>query len=114
MIKKIKFFIKDCIPPFLLRLYREIKTPKYHGQFDLDKIMEKYLNYENGYFVELGANDGLRISNTLYFEKYKNWKGILVECIYHKYLLCLKNRSKSRVFFVMPVFPLIIKKNLSK
>ena len=47
MIKKIKFVIKDCIPPFLLRLYRKIKTPKYHGQFDLDKIMEKYLNYEN-------------------------------------------------------------------
>jgi hypothetical protein len=98
MIKKIKYIIKDFLPPFLLKLYKKIKTPRYHGQFYLDKKMEKYLNYENGYFVELGANDGLRLSNTLYYEKCKNWKGILVECIYHKYLLCLKNRPKSIVF----------------
>jgi hypothetical protein len=98
MTQKLKFFIKDCLPPFLLRLYRKIKEPRYHGQLLLDQKMEKYLNYENGYFVELGANDGLRLSNTLYYEKYKNWSGILVECIYHKYLLCLKNRPKSKTF----------------
>jgi len=98
MIKKIKFFIKDCLPPFILRLYRKLKEPRYHGQFSLDQKMEKYLNYKNGYFVELGANDGERLSNTLYYEKYKNWTGILVECIYHKYLLCLKTRPKSKSF----------------
>ena len=98
MIKKIKFIIKDCLPPFLLRLFRKIIAPRYHGQFDLDKKIEKYLNYDNGYFVELGSNDGLRLSNTLYYEKYRNWNGVLVECIYHKYLLCLKNRPKSKVF----------------
>jgi hypothetical protein len=33
----------------------------------------------NGFFVELGACDGLYLSNSLYFERSLGWKGILIE-----------------------------------
>jgi FkbM family methyltransferase len=33
----------------------------------------------NGYFIELGASDGLYLSNTYFFEKTLNWNGICIE-----------------------------------
>jgi FkbM family methyltransferase len=66
---------------------------KYYGLNGLDQKIEKYLNYDNGYYVELGANDGRSQSNTLYFERYRNWHGVLVEPTPHNYLLCRANRS---------------------
>lgn len=33
----------------------------------------------NGYFVELGANDGISQSNTYWLEKERRWKGLLIE-----------------------------------
>lgn len=59
----------------------------------MDRKLEKYLNFDNGFFIELGANDGLTQSNTAYFEKNKNWHGILIEPIPHRFLECLENRS---------------------
>lgn len=47
----------------------------------------------NGVFLEAGANDGLRQSNTMYFEHYKNWSGILIEPILGQYHQCRGNRS---------------------
>ena len=67
---------------------------KYFGLNELDKKLEKWLCYDNGFFVELGANNGIDQSNTQYFEKYRNWKGILVEPIPHNYLSCRKYRSQ--------------------
>lgn len=49
--------------------------------------------YENGFYIELGANDGINQSNTYYFEKYKNWKGVLIEPIPHQFIACNQNRS---------------------
>ncbi len=36
-------------------------------------------NRTNGFFLEAGAYDGETYSNSLYFEKYLNWTGLLVE-----------------------------------
>lgn len=54
--------------------------------------MEQYLNFEDGFFIEAGANDGVSQSNTLFLEK-RGWKGLLIEPTYIKYQECLKNRS---------------------
>lgn len=48
------------------RLLKRLLRGKYHGLNQLDKQMEAYLDYDGGYFVELGANDGVSQSNTLY------------------------------------------------
>lgn len=39
--------------------------------------------HNSGYFIEVGANDGYTISNTYWFEKMRNWKGLVVEPIPH-------------------------------
>lgn len=54
---------------------------QYHSQFKQDEFLNEYIfkGKENGFFIEIGADDGVRHSNTLFFEKYKNWKGICVE-----------------------------------
>ncbi len=60
--------------------------------------MRKYLKKRNGFFVELGANDGVRQSNTLWFEKNLDWHGILIEPITEVYQQCVRNRPNSRCF----------------
>ncbi|XP_046415949.1 uncharacterized protein LOC124177538 isoform X1 [Neodiprion fabricii] len=43
------------------------------------KINEVFKNMTNGFFIECGAYDGQTRSNTLFFERYLNWTGILIE-----------------------------------
>jgi len=50
---------------------------------------------ENGYFIELGANNGLFQSNTAFLEKSRNWKGILIEPSVKGYEECKINRPNS-------------------
>lgn len=43
-------------------------------------IIDNMLKYkENGFYVESGAYDGEILSNTLLFERMRNWNGVLVE-----------------------------------
>ena len=63
--------------------------------FGLDKLdvkLEQYVDFDNGFFIEAGANDGIKQSNTLYFEKYRNWRGLLIEPIPELAMKCRKNR----------------------
>jgi FkbM family methyltransferase len=73
-------------------------TKKYYGLNGLDEKLEAYINYDSGYFVELGANDGLSQSNTYYFEKERGWRGLLIEPILHNFLKCRSNRSPENVY----------------
>ena len=57
--------------------------------------LKKYLNFENGFFIEVGAHDGIFQSNTLNLEESLGWKGILIEPSLNAYLECIKNRPKS-------------------
>lgn len=63
------------------------------GLDDLDRQIEKYLDFDNGFFVELGANDGRFQSNTFYYEKFRNWRGVLVEPAENLFRQCRENRS---------------------
>ena len=62
-----------------------------------DKL-NKIINKNNGFFIELGANDGLFQSNTAFFEKELNWTGILIEPSTKGYELCKINRPNSLCF----------------
>ncbi len=48
-----------------------------------DKYLETniFKGYKNGFYVDVGAHDGISINNTLYFEKNNNWTGINIEPI---------------------------------
>jgi FkbM family methyltransferase len=74
-------------------LAKRLLRGKYFSLNQLDRKLEKYVDYNNGYFVELGANDGVTQSNSLYFEKYRNWRGLLVEPAPQNFLKCRQNRG---------------------
>ena len=52
---------------------------------------------KNGVFVDIGANDGVTISNTWYFEKELGWDGIAIEPIPQIYQQ-LKHNRKCKLF----------------
>ena len=59
---------------------------KYYSQNYQDYwVYTELNNYKNGYFVDIGAANGIFISNTYFLEKNLNWNGICVEP--NKYLL---------------------------
>jgi FkbM family methyltransferase len=96
-IRKFQFHLKR----FFLRskVFSKMVGLNYFGLDNLDQKMEKFLNYENGYFVELGANDGIKQSNTLHLEIYHNWHGVLIEPEIRNYQKLIKNRSRKNEFF---------------
>lgn len=61
--------------------------------YKLDAIFKK----NNGFFIELGANDGISQSNTAFFEFFRGWKGLLIEPSIDKYKQCITNRPNSIV-----------------
>lgn len=65
---------------------------------NLDMKMETYLDFNNGYFVELGANDGVNQSNTLYFEKFRGWHGVLIEPYLPNFNRLIRNRSSANFY----------------
>ena len=69
-------WIKD--PPIKqIPIQRGIYHLSQCGQSELvDRILDKR---RNGFFVEAGAATGQRLSNSFFFEKQRNWTGLLVE-----------------------------------
>lgn len=65
--------------------------------FDLDHKLKQYLDFNNGFFIEVGGNDGLEQSNTYWFERFRGWRGLLVEALPEKARLCARNRRRSQV-----------------
>lgn len=77
--------------------WRYIKTFRgsHFALNDLDRKLEKYMDYENGFYVELGANDGVNQSNSYFFELKRGWKGVLVEPSPHNFLSCIALRGEN-------------------
>jgi FkbM family methyltransferase len=61
----------------------------------LQNKLNEIMNKRNGFFIELGANDGLKQSNTAFFEKEMGWNGILIEPSLEGYEKCKINRKNS-------------------
>jgi FkbM family methyltransferase len=59
------------------------------------KVLSFYNNKRNGYFIEIGASDGINLSNTYLLETQFNWKGICVEPIPIIYKQLVINRPNS-------------------
>jgi FkbM family methyltransferase len=59
------------------------------------QVLKMYNNKKNGFFIEIGASDGIELSNTYLLEKLYNWKGICVEPIPKRFEQLCKNRPNS-------------------
>lgn len=58
----------------------------------LDFKLRTLCDFQGGFFVEVGANDGIAQSNTLYFERYLGWRGLLIEAVPELARACATNR----------------------
>jgi len=71
----------------------------YYSQFEQDKYLNEEIFYQkkNGVFVDIGAYDGITISNTYFFEKELNWTGICIEPHSEIFKELCKNRKSINV-----------------
>ena len=69
----------------------------FNSQYNQDKYLETYIfkGYKNGFYVDVGAHDGVSINNTLYFEKHNNWSGINIEPIKEVFDKLVSNRPNN-------------------
>lgn len=67
----------------------------YYSQCQQDKILNEQIfkNNKNGFYVDVGAHHPTRISNTCFYEKTLNWKGICIEPQEKFYKLLEKERD---------------------
>jgi len=71
----------------------------FYSQQEEDQILyKKYLDYQDGFFIELGAMNGVIYSNSLFFEKQLGWKGVLIEANNEQYQELIKNRPNCHNF----------------
>ena len=70
------------------------KKLEFFSQVGQDEWVDNTLKHKrNGFFIELGAVNGLLLSNTLFFEKYRNWNGICIEPNPANAVSLLRNRN---------------------
>lgn len=81
------------------RIHEAFGSDKYShlAIFDLDHKLKAYLDFDGGTFIEAGGNDGLSQSNTYWFERFRGWRGLLVEAVPDQARLCRRNRPRADV-----------------
>lgn len=98
--RMLSIIVENLLPPIIIRSIRWNRLAphpysQYKAKNGIDKQMLQFINYRNGFFVEIGAGDGVYLSNTFYLEKNLGWRGVLVDPVLHHYLSCLTHRTMS-------------------
>ena len=67
---------------------------KYYSQSGQDEFVDKHVfqGKRDGFFLDIGAHDGVSLSNTYVLEQERGWRGICVEPIPGRFEECRKNR----------------------
>jgi len=68
-------------------------------------LLENVKFPKHGYFVDIGANDGVTDSNSYYFEKELGWDGVCVEPDPRVFTALRKNRKCECLFFAVGPHP---------
>jgi FkbM family methyltransferase len=91
---------RERLQAFLRPLCERLGIPLFSrpGLNGLDREIARRMPQRNGWFVEAGANDGFRQSNTYYLARFRGWRGVLVEPVPHLAAECWKRRPESQVF----------------
>ncbi|MDH4182587.1 MAG: FkbM family methyltransferase [Nitrospinota bacterium] len=66
-------------PSSVVREIFNLPYSEYETQLNQDIFALMMCRFRSGYFIEIGANDGFTLSNTVYLEEHFGWKGVLVE-----------------------------------
>ncbi|CAM8620538.1 FkbM family methyltransferase [Candidatus Planktophila dulcis] len=101
-----KAWIKARIHPLVWERLGQAKQEyewtrkKWQCESNLIPIFEKYLGFHNGFYVDVGSNDGRSHSNTYDLEFKLGWNGVLVEPIMHLFFRSRQIRNlESNSFF---------------
>jgi FkbM family methyltransferase len=78
---------------------------EFYSQADQDKWVCERTNYKlGGFFVEVGAYDGIQTSNTFALEKFLGWVGICIEANPVFFERLKKNRTSHNIFAAVSDF----------
>ena len=79
-------------------LETEKNVAKYYSQLGEDCLLAQFFHFkERGFFVDVGAFDGVYLSNSYCFEQL-GWSGVCVEALPEYFELCVNNRSRSKCY----------------
>ena len=58
-----------------------VEQSEYFSQANQDHFLDNFIfdRKQNGFFLDIGGNDPIKINNTYFFEKYRNWNGLAFE-----------------------------------
>jgi hypothetical protein len=71
---------KWIIPPSNRPRLLKNPTLVHYSQSRQSQMVDQiFFSKTNGFYVECGAADGEKLSNSLFFEKSRNWSGVLIE-----------------------------------
>ena len=98
MKKIILKILRQIIPPVLRSFYKNFKLKYVHKySMSIHGLENEFISIighkKNGFYVELGANNGVNQSNTFKLQKIYMWKGILIEPNPTLAQECVINRS---------------------
>ena len=70
-------------------------TQRFHSQFGQDEILDRALfgQLRNGVFVDIGAHNGVSLSNTFHLERDLGWHGLCIEANPRVFPALSRNRS---------------------
>jgi len=87
-------YLKRKIPSRVCA-HEQLSQEGYFSQYGQDKyiIEELFKHMRGGFFIDIGANDGVTLSNTYLLEKSLGWTGIAIEPIPRVYEKLRRNRS---------------------
>jgi FkbM family methyltransferase len=68
--------------------------PALHG---IDRQLDAIIDRDGGFFVEAGGHDGYTQSNTYYLERFRGWRGLLIEPMPEMAQEARRNRRRARL-----------------
>lgn len=75
-------------------IFSMLSARAFFCSYGLDRYLVEYLfpQKKNGFFFEIGANDGITDSSAYFLEKNRGWRGICIEAQSDKFNELVKNR----------------------
>jgi FkbM family methyltransferase len=67
------------------------------GLHQMDMKLNEIIDIDGGFFVEAGANDGFTQSNTYWLERFRGWRGILIDPMAAYAQACREERPDATV-----------------
>lgn len=95
-IRKVRPYLKRNTGRVLRSILEPVGIDWLSKPFPGHEALAPYFDFDNGFFVAVGANDGYFQDPTYYLEKIRRWTGILIEPL-PLYQKCARNRRHSTV-----------------